>query len=131
MLRAIGGVQERLGWDTIDETYARMRGYRDAQLPRHLGASITARSAAPSGTLRGRARHGECAYIAHFSLLWVALRSVKIARQKPIGLSGLAFLYGYARAAARRVERVPDPSFRAFARAELRGRLLRIARTGG
>ena len=26
-LEAIGGVQERLAWDTIDETYARMRGY--------------------------------------------------------------------------------------------------------
>ena len=25
---AIGGVQDRLGWDTIDETYARMRGFR-------------------------------------------------------------------------------------------------------
>ena len=25
---AIGGVQERLGWDTIDETYARMRGFK-------------------------------------------------------------------------------------------------------
>ena len=30
---AIGGIQERLGWDTIDETYARMRGYQTRAFP--------------------------------------------------------------------------------------------------
>ena len=57
---AIGGVQERLGWDTIDETYARMRGFTTRTFPdlvaihhRPLGSA--------DGTLRGRARHGECA----------------------------------------------------------------------
>jgi hypothetical protein len=39
---AIGGVQERLGWDTIDETYARMRGFRTSC------RSIAARWAAPT-----------------------------------------------------------------------------------
>ena len=123
---AIGGVQERLGWDTIDETYARMRGFatrshRDivAIHHRHLGSA--------DGTLRGRARHGECAYIAHFSLLWVALRAFKIARYRPLGLSGLAFFYGFVRAACRRTERVPDLEFRRFARQELRRRLWRAA----
>jgi hypothetical protein len=123
---AIGGVQERLGWDTIDETYARMRGFttrshRDivAVHHRHLGSA--------DGTLRGRARHGECAYIAHFSLLWVALRAFKIARYRPLGLSGLAFFYGFVRAACRRTERVPDLEFRRFARRELRRRLWRAA----
>ena len=31
--QAIGGVQERLGWDTIDETYARMRGFKAWSFP--------------------------------------------------------------------------------------------------
>jgi biofilm PGA synthesis N-glycosyltransferase PgaC len=106
---AIGGVQERLGWDTVDETYARMRGFRTRSFA--------------DGVLRGRARHGECAYIAHFPFEWVALRAVKIARSKPVGLSGVAFLYGYVRAAARRVEQVPDTEFRRFARRELRRRM--------
>ena len=63
---AIGGVQERLGWDTIDETYARMRGFKVWSFTdlvsihhRPLGSA--------DGTLRGHARHGECAYIAHFT----------------------------------------------------------------
>ena len=91
---SIGGVQERLGWDTIDETYARMRGFETRSF-RDISALHHRPLAKRERRLRGRARHGECAYIAHFGLLWVTLRSVKIARQKPVGLSGVAFLYGY------------------------------------
>lgn len=120
---AIGGVQQRLGWDTIDETYARMRGYRTLSFPdlvsihhRPLGSA--------DGVLRGRARHGQCAYIVHYPLDWVALRSLKIAIvYRPRVLSGLAFLYGYLRAGIRKVEQVPDPEYRLFTRAELRRRL--------
>jgi biofilm PGA synthesis N-glycosyltransferase PgaC len=120
---AIGGVQERLGWDTIDETYARMRGFRTQSFPDLV--SIHHRPiASADGALRGHARHGECAYIAHYGLLWVTLRSFKVARRRPPVLSGAAFLYGYARAAMRRVERVPDPDYRRFARRELRTRML-------
>jgi glycosyltransferase involved in cell wall biosynthesis len=120
---AIGGVQERLGWDTIDETYARMRGFKAWSFPdlvsihhRPLGSA--------DGTLRGHARHGECAYIAHFTPTWVALRAVKVGRRRPRVVSGCAFLYGYARAAARKVERVPDPEYRRFTHKELRRRML-------
>jgi biofilm PGA synthesis N-glycosyltransferase PgaC len=120
---AIGGVQERLGWDTIDGTYARMRGYRTHSFTdlvcihhRPIGSA--------DGTVRGHARHGECAYIAHYTPTWVALRALKVGRRRPAVLSGLAFAYGYARAAARRVERVPDPEYRRFTHRELRRRML-------
>lgn len=121
---AIGGMQERLGWDTIDETYARMlgfstRSYQDivARHHRHWGSA--------GGTLRGRARHGHCAYVAGFPLYWVTLRSVKLATMRPVVLSGLAFGFGYARAWAARRSRVEDPQFRRYVRRELAGRLLR------
>ncbi len=120
---AIGGVQNRLGWDTIDETYARMHGFQALSFTdlvsihhRPLGSA--------DGTVRGHARHGACAYIAHFPPDWVALRAVKVATRRPQVLSGLAFLYGYARAALRRVERVPDADYRRFTRRELRGRMV-------
>jgi biofilm PGA synthesis N-glycosyltransferase PgaC len=121
---AIGGVQERLGWDTIDVTYARMRGFATRSLTdlvslhhRPLGSA--------DGTLRGCARRGECVYISHYSALWVTLRSFKVgAEYKPRGISGLWFLWGYYSAAARRVERVPDREFRRFTRRELRRRML-------
>ncbi len=122
-LEAIGGVQERLGWDTIDETYARMRRFRTRSFPdlvaRHHRPVATA-----SGALRGRARHGRCAWIAHFGFLWVALRGVKVGlRMHPRGVSGLAFVGGYLEAAVRREPRVEDPEFRRFVKAELRGRM--------
>jgi poly-beta-1,6-N-acetyl-D-glucosamine synthase len=120
---AIGGIEERLGWDTIDETYARMRGfttwsYTDLVSIHHrpLGSA--------DGTLRGHARHGECAYIAHYTTTFAALRAVKVGRRTPVILSGAAFFYGFARAAIRRVERVQDPEYRRFTHRELRGRMV-------
>jgi biofilm PGA synthesis N-glycosyltransferase PgaC len=121
--QAIGGIQERLAWDTIDETYARMLGFRTRAFP-ELVARHHRPSGSADGALRGRARHGQCAYIVHFSLPWVTLRAMKVAvRDRPRGISGLAFLYGYLSAAARRVPRVEDPAFRAFVRRELRERI--------
>jgi hypothetical protein len=112
---AIGGIQERLAWDTIDETYARMRRYLT-----HSYEDVAARHLRPyasaGGTLRGRARHGRCAYILHYSLPWVGLRSLKLATARPRGISGIAFLFGYLAAAARSEPRVPDEEFRRFAR---------------
>ena len=126
-LEAIGGVPERLGWDTIDETYARMRGFETRSF-----ADLLARHHRPHGSadgrLRGRARHGECAWILHYGPLWTALRTVKVARSEPVGISGLAFFGGYLGAALRRVPRVEDPEFRRFTRAELRARMTGIAR---
>jgi biofilm PGA synthesis N-glycosyltransferase PgaC len=122
-LDAIGGVQERLGWDTIDGTYARMHGFKTRNFTDLV--SVHHRPiASADGRLRGRARHGECAYITHYGPLWVGLRAVKVARNSPVGLSGIAFIYGYARACALRVERVPDRDYRRFTRRELHRRLL-------
>jgi hypothetical protein len=54
----------------------------------------------------------------------VALRSLKVAGARPEGISGLAFLYGYARALLRRTPRVEDREFRRAIRRETRGRLV-------
>jgi poly-beta-1,6-N-acetyl-D-glucosamine synthase len=126
---AIGGIREMLGWDTVDETYARMHGYRTGSVGA-LEAVHHRPAGSADGVLRGRARHGECAYIAHYGVVWVALRSVRMARTRPVGLSGAAFFLGYLRAAARRTPRMDDPNFRRYARRELRQRmrvLLRIS----
>jgi poly-beta-1,6-N-acetyl-D-glucosamine synthase len=125
---AIGGIEERLGWDTIDETYARMHGYTTRSLP-DLAARHHRPVATRGGTLRGRARHGQCAYILRYGAWWVTLRSLKVACSRPFGLSGIAFLYGFLRSALRRDDRVEDEQYRRFVAQELRGRVcLAIAR---
>jgi hypothetical protein len=119
----IGGVQERLGWDTIDGTYARMRGFTTRSFSDLVSVHHRPLGSA-DGTLRGHARHGRCAYIAHYTTAWVALRAAKIGRRPPVVLSGIAFLYGFARAAGDGAERVPDAEYRSFTRRELRRRML-------
>lgn len=127
---AIGGIEERLGWDTIDETYARMHGFATRSLP-GFAARHHRPVATRGGALRGRARLGQCAYILRYSPWWVALRSLKIATWRPYGASGLAFLYGYLRGAARRESRVEDEQYRRFVAQELRGRVRSaVARRG-
>ncbi len=59
-LVAIGGIQERLGWDVIDETIARMRGFRTRTFE-DLVAIHHRPWASADGTLRGRARYGAAA----------------------------------------------------------------------
>jgi poly-beta-1,6-N-acetyl-D-glucosamine synthase len=126
---ACGGFRDRLGWDTIDEVYARMHGFStrvNNDVPvRHLRVHGTA-----DGRLRGRARHGECAWIAHYPPLFVLLRSFKVAvRFTPPGIAGLAFLWGYLAASLKAVPQVEDPEFRKFVRRELRARVQASLRT--
>ena len=123
-LEAIGGIPETLAWDTIDEVYARMKGYRTRTIRELVGLHHRP-AASADGILRGRARHGRCFYITHYPLAWVALRSLKMAGERPRVLSGIAFLGGYLWAALARVDRVDDPHFRAFMRGELSGRARR------
>jgi biofilm PGA synthesis N-glycosyltransferase PgaC len=119
---AIGGIEERLGWDTIDETYARMRGYLTRSLP-DLAARHHRPVATRGGALRGRVRHGQCAYILRYGFPWALARSFKVATQKPYGISGAAFLYGFLRGTVRSEPKVDDEGFRRFVRRELRSRV--------
>jgi biofilm PGA synthesis N-glycosyltransferase PgaC len=118
---AIGGMQERLAWDTIDEVYARMRGFQTRALPELIAIHCRPWGSA-DGLLRGHVRHGRCAHIVHYPPGWAALRALKTAGLRPWGISGLAYLAGYFGAAARSSPRVADPEFRRFFRRELRRR---------
>ncbi len=118
----IGGVVERLGWDGIDEVLARMRGYTtrsfDCAEALHYRETGSA-----DGRLRGHVRWGEAHWILNHGVTWTVARSLKTARLKPRVASGAAYLYGYARAAARRVPRVEVDGYREFVRAEQRRRM--------
>lgn len=126
--KAIGGVWERLGWDGVDEVTARMRGYETRSFDaakayhhRHTGSA--------DGRLRGHVRWGEAHWILCHGLPWTLLRAGKVARIQPRGISAAAYLYGYGRAAVRRVPRVEVEGYREFVRAEqyrrIRARLRR------
>lgn len=117
-----GGIQERLGWDTIDEVEARMHGYRTRTLT-DLTALHLRPVASRGGIVRGRARLGRAAFILRYSPWWVALKSAKVACTWPYVLGGLSYFWGYLHAAvSERGTRVEDPEFARFVAAELRDR---------
>jgi poly-beta-1,6-N-acetyl-D-glucosamine synthase len=122
---AIGGVHERLGWDTIDETYARMRGFSTVSFEDLVSVHHRQWGTA-DGALRGWARLGECAYITQYPFLWAVLRAAKLACARPRLIVGAAYLYGYCRSAVRRTERVRDAAYRQFTHRELRQRMRRM-----
>lgn len=120
---AIGGVVEQLGWDGIDETLARMRGFTTGSFD-HAEALHYRDTGSADGRLRGHVRWGEAHWILHHGALWTVARAAKVARIPPRGASALAYLYGYARGAARRIPQVETEGYRSFVRSEQRRRIL-------
>jgi glycosyltransferase involved in cell wall biosynthesis len=123
---AIGGVREHLGWDGVDEIMARMHGYETRSFD-----DLVTRHHRPCGTtygvLRGRMRGGETYYIVGYSFPWVVLKSLRSAFLRPFGVSSVAFMTGWMRAAWRRVPRVDDPGYRRFLRLDERRRLISLS----
>lgn len=119
---AIGGIQERLGWDGIDQIYAQMRGYRTIAFD-HLVARHHRVCGSADGALRGWIRFGEAYHVLGFSVLWVFLKAVTCSAEHPRIVSGLAVGYGYLSASWRSVPRVDDPEYRRFVRRDERRRV--------
>jgi biofilm PGA synthesis N-glycosyltransferase PgaC len=121
-LDAVLPLEERMGWDGIDELKAQAHGWRTRTLPeltfRH-NRPEGARDASPwaAWSLRGRASH----YMG-YRPTYLALRSLGRARREPAALGLLA---GYARAALRREPRCEDLDVRARLRRPQRWRHLR------
>jgi biofilm PGA synthesis N-glycosyltransferase PgaC len=119
---SIDGIREILGWDGVDEVLARMRGFRTQSFD-HPEARHHRDTGSADGRMRGHVRWGEAHWILQHGPLWTVLRSGKVARVRPRAISGAAYLYGYARAAARGVPRVEIDGYRDFVRAEQRQRM--------
>ena len=128
---AIAPVPPILGWDTIDESTARLRGWRTQSFampdgdPEHLRPRGT-----HDGLLRGYRRWGECSYALGESPLHVALYTLRqMATERPRVTGGASYAAGYAGAALRRAPRA-EADVRASVRSEqkqrLKARILRI-----
>jgi hypothetical protein len=121
-LDEIGPLPPILGWDTIDEIRARMRGWRTdgavgepALHLRPMGAH--------DGMTRAYRRWGACAYGYGEHPLHVALIALRRMRERPRVVGGASYLAGWALAGVRRAPRA-EPELRAYAQ---RDQLRRIA----
>ena len=113
-----------LGWDTIDESSARMRGWTTQSFampdgdPEHLRPRGTY-----DGLLRGYRRWGECSYALGEAPVHVALYTLQqMAKQRPRLAGGASYAAGYLGAAMRRVPRA-ESDIRAHVRSEQKRRL--------
>ena len=122
----MGGFVPVLGWDILDGVQMRALGYRTRHLDipvRHLRQHGSA-----EGKVRGKVQWGEGAWIIGSHPLFVAARGVYRMREAPFVVSGLAFWWGYLRAALRRTPRIPDPALVEAVRREQLHRLLHFDR---
>jgi biofilm PGA synthesis N-glycosyltransferase PgaC len=120
----IGPLPTILGWDTIDESAARMHGWTTQSFAMPDGDPVHLR---PRGTydglLRGYRRWGECSYALGEAPIHVALYTLRqMATERPRVAGGASYLAGYAAAALRRVPRA-GADVRAHVRREQKRRL--------
>lgn len=95
-----------LGWDTIDDLRARMRGWSTESFALESGESVHLRPmGAHDGRLRAFHRWGRCAWGYGSHPLWVLLGGVYRARQAPYALGGASYVLGWLSAAAHRAPR--------------------------
>jgi biofilm PGA synthesis N-glycosyltransferase PgaC len=115
-----------LGWDTIDEARARMRGWRVAVVPMAEGGAVHLR---PTGTydgaVRGFRRRGIAAWGYGADPLNVLVSALVRVRERPRLVAGAAYLAGWLTAAVRRAPRAERELVR-FVRREQRARMRAI-----
>ena len=114
-------LEDRMGWDGIDQLKANMNGWHTRTL-----ADLTFRHHRVEGERdgsRGRAweAQGRASWYMGYRSWYLVARALHHARREP---SALAMVGGYVRAAARREEQVGDVALRRYLRSQQRFRSL-------
>ena len=122
-LEEIGPLPPILGWDTIDEIRARMRGWATEGAIGEEPVVHLRPMGAHDGMARAFRRWGACAYGYGEHPLHVLLIALRRMRERPRVVGGVSYLAGWAVAGVRRAPRA-EPELRAYAR---RDQLRRIA----
>lgn len=124
----IAPIDAFLGWDTIDESRARLRGWATRSFAAPGGDPLHMRPmGAQDGRLRAYRRWGLCAYAYGAHPAHVVAYGGRLARQRPYIAGGVSYLAGWLGAALRRVPRA-EPELRAFVRRDQWRRMTRRLR---
>lgn len=98
-------LEERLGWDGIDEFKANVRGWRTATLPAPSFRHHRPEGQRDGGRYRARAAQGAASHYVGYRPSYVVTRAVFNALRDP---AALAMIGGFAVAAVNREPRFPD-----------------------
>lgn len=116
-LEDVSPLEERVGWDGVDELKAAVRGWRTRLLrdvPFHHHRRVGARDG--SSTTRWN-RLGQGSYFMGYRFSYLLLRSLHHALRHP---AALAMISGYLRAALRRERKIDDKAVRDYLREQQR-----------
>ena len=119
---AIGGLLVAPGWDTLDEVKANMLGWttrtiQDLKLTHHKFTGSA------DGTWGGWVKNGRANYIAGYHPLFMTVKCLKRAFQRPYIISALALYYGFITGYLGGVQQVPDPALIRYLRKQQLNRL--------
>lgn len=108
-------LEERMGWDGVDELKASVRGWTTRlilDLPFRHHRRVGIRDGARR---RAAIAQGDAAYFMGYRFWYLVARALHNARSEP---ASLAMIWGYVAAAARRKDRCADALVRDFLRSE-------------
>jgi biofilm PGA synthesis N-glycosyltransferase PgaC len=118
----IGGLVSHIGWDTMDETCAQIRGWSTKNLPQYHAIHCR-----PTGTgissVHQFWEQGRAEYFTWSDPLFVLLKSLKVAFLSGGPISALAYLGSFATCYAKKQTRISDERFRKFRRRNQRARM--------
>jgi glycosyltransferase involved in cell wall biosynthesis len=113
-----------LGWDVLDEVAIRAAGLSIRVVPDAIATSAR-RTGTSEGVLRGRRRAGVVARWTGYHPAYFALRLLRYAAKRPIGIGALVMLWAYVRAGTGPFA----PELKRAQRAEQTARLRALARS--
>jgi glycosyltransferase involved in cell wall biosynthesis len=108
--QAVLPLEQRLGWDGIDEIKANSRGWRTMSLRDHFFFHHRPEGVR-DGAFRARREQGRTAYYMGYRVWYLLLRSLRHAAHDP---GSLAMVWGYAGSALRRAPRSDDAAARSY-----------------
>jgi poly-beta-1,6-N-acetyl-D-glucosamine synthase len=114
-------LEERMGWDGIDELKATVRGWRTGTLHEIEYRHHRREGHRDGARVRFWSTEGSAAYFMGYRPSYLCLRSLFRALHEP---AALAMLAGYASAAVKRGDRLSDPAAVEYLRSEQRLRKL-------
>jgi len=121
----IGGLTTRIGWDTIDEVYAWIHGWKTRSFVQYRVIHCR-----PTGLGLSRSRifweRGKAEYYSWSSPLFVLIKTAKIATRNVAPVCALSLLAGFLSGYAAWEPRIQDPLFVKTRRDQQLGRLLSL-----
>lgn len=119
---SLGGMLRGLGWDTVDEVKAQMRGWSTYAFP-DLQIIQQRATGSALGRWADAVKNGHSDYIVGYHPLFFAAKCARRMFRPPYLLTGLALAYGFSRSYLRRAPRVNDTEFVRYLRGQQLKRL--------